>query len=220
MKSCPTCNRTFEDTLTFCLADGSLLSAPSDPQATQRMPASRKTDPPPTEVMSAAASSSSLPPTQPAINVKDLPPTIASPLPSTVKKHERSQALPIQRSTPFYIYPLAMVAGLAVGLLFNYPGFRHYGYYVPPLAILLTYGFVGVFFGYVWSQKGWKWGLWIVVIWWPVEVFLKLYYLRIHIEFGSWWFPFRLFALLILISITACIGAYLGAQLSLKRISR
>lgn len=38
MKSCPKCNRTFEDTFTFCLADGSLLSAPFDPQATQKLP--------------------------------------------------------------------------------------------------------------------------------------------------------------------------------------
>lgn len=30
MKSCPTCARTFEDTLTYCLVDGSILSAPSD----------------------------------------------------------------------------------------------------------------------------------------------------------------------------------------------
>jgi hypothetical protein len=28
MKRCPTCNRTFEDTLTYCLIDGSILSAP------------------------------------------------------------------------------------------------------------------------------------------------------------------------------------------------
>lgn len=30
MKSCPTCNRTFENALTFCLVDGSILSAPFD----------------------------------------------------------------------------------------------------------------------------------------------------------------------------------------------
>src|ERR1700704_849570 len=29
MKSCPTCNRTFENIMTFCLEDGSVLSAPS-----------------------------------------------------------------------------------------------------------------------------------------------------------------------------------------------
>lgn len=35
MKECPTCKRTYADeTTTFCLDDGSLLSAPFDPQAT------------------------------------------------------------------------------------------------------------------------------------------------------------------------------------------
>ena len=41
MKQCPQCNRTYADeTLTFCLADGALLSAPYDPQATQVLPSS------------------------------------------------------------------------------------------------------------------------------------------------------------------------------------
>lgn len=61
MKSCPACNRTFEDTFTFCLVDGSILSAPFDPQATREIPNRRNTSPPPTEVM--------------------LPPTILSPQP-------------------------------------------------------------------------------------------------------------------------------------------
>jgi hypothetical protein len=52
MKSCPTCNRTYADeTLTFCLVDGSILSAPFDPHGTLRIPASRSTDPAPTEVL-------------------------------------------------------------------------------------------------------------------------------------------------------------------------
>jgi hypothetical protein len=38
MKACPTCHRTYADeSLTYCLADGSLLSAPYDPEATQRL---------------------------------------------------------------------------------------------------------------------------------------------------------------------------------------
>jgi hypothetical protein len=38
MKTCPTCNRTYADeSLTYCLADGSLLSAPYDPEATHRL---------------------------------------------------------------------------------------------------------------------------------------------------------------------------------------
>jgi ketosteroid isomerase-like protein len=51
MKQCPTCNRTYADeTLTYCLADGSLLSAPYDPEATQRIPPPRTTNQPPTDV--------------------------------------------------------------------------------------------------------------------------------------------------------------------------
>ncbi len=47
MKTCPTCQRTFSDeSLTFCLVDGSVLSAPSDPNKTLVMPEPRVTDPP------------------------------------------------------------------------------------------------------------------------------------------------------------------------------
>lgn len=53
MKQCPACNRTYaDDSITFCLADGALLSASYDPDATQRIPA-RLTSPPPTEVLTA-----------------------------------------------------------------------------------------------------------------------------------------------------------------------
>jgi hypothetical protein len=66
MKSCPTCNRTFEDTLTYCLVDGSILSAPFDPQATVIIPDARKTDLPPTEVL---LKNSSLPSTMQASQI-------------------------------------------------------------------------------------------------------------------------------------------------------
>ena len=46
MKSCPTCNRTYpDDTLAFCLIDGSVLSAPYDARTEQP----RVNEPPPTE---------------------------------------------------------------------------------------------------------------------------------------------------------------------------
>lgn len=45
MKTCPTCQRTFEDTLTYCLVDGSILSAPFDPQATLALPQQNPTVP-------------------------------------------------------------------------------------------------------------------------------------------------------------------------------
>src|SRR5205814_3355817 len=49
MKSCPTCNRTFEDTMSFCLADGSILSAPFDPN-TGRQHTGAASKPPPTMI--------------------------------------------------------------------------------------------------------------------------------------------------------------------------
>lgn len=53
MKVCPTCRRTYDDTLTYCLSDGSLLSDGYDPQATLQYPEPRKTEPPPTEILPA-----------------------------------------------------------------------------------------------------------------------------------------------------------------------
>jgi formylglycine-generating enzyme required for sulfatase activity len=49
MKSCPTCNRTFDDAMTFCLVDGSILSAPfelrpGDRQATPQTANSDRTE--------------------------------------------------------------------------------------------------------------------------------------------------------------------------------
>jgi hypothetical protein len=54
MKRCPTCNRTYPDeTLAFCLVDGAVLSAPYEPGDTTRIPPTRQTNPPPTEVLGA-----------------------------------------------------------------------------------------------------------------------------------------------------------------------
>jgi hypothetical protein len=81
MKSCPACNRTFEDTFTFCLVDGSILSAPFDPQATREIPKRRNTNPPPTEVM--------------------LPPTMPSPQPGYTPPYS-SNAMPNPGHPPFF----------------------------------------------------------------------------------------------------------------------
>ena len=45
MKSCPTCNRAYADeTLIYCLDDGSTLSASYEPEVTQRLPQPRETN--------------------------------------------------------------------------------------------------------------------------------------------------------------------------------
>jgi hypothetical protein len=46
MKRCPQCNRTYADeSFSFCLADGTLLSAPYDPNATLIIPAQPSSSP-------------------------------------------------------------------------------------------------------------------------------------------------------------------------------
>ena len=79
MKSCPTCNRTFEDTFTFCLIDGSILSAPFDPTAPKPFESpAPDAGPAPTEVFNPAAGLDSLSPTR-AATPTDLQSTIAAP---------------------------------------------------------------------------------------------------------------------------------------------
>ncbi len=54
MKRCPACNRTYpDDTMAFCLEDGAVLSASYEPGETARIPPTRQTNPPPTEVLGA-----------------------------------------------------------------------------------------------------------------------------------------------------------------------
>jgi hypothetical protein len=80
MKSCPTCNRTYpDDTLAFCLMDGSVLSAPFDPATKPPELSARDTTPPRTEVLNAAAQSQPLRETKAASTPANLSPTITSP---------------------------------------------------------------------------------------------------------------------------------------------
>src|SRR5438132_11943801 len=97
MKSCPTCNRTYpDDTLAFCLIDGSILSAPYDPAATNPAGASRDSSPPATEVFNPGASLDSLPPTQAA--PKYAQSTIHAPFVPQPAKHQPQAA-----SVPEYV---------------------------------------------------------------------------------------------------------------------
>src|SRR5258708_14042138 len=79
MKHCPTCNRTFDDTMSFCLVDGTILSAPFDPHVTHQNTAGRQTDPAPTEILKSAANIADPTPTrQEEREPTLLPPTVAS----------------------------------------------------------------------------------------------------------------------------------------------
>lgn len=83
LKRCPECNRTYSDEgLSFCLADGALLSAPYDPQATEQFTVPRETDPPPTEVLP-----------QTPRTAEPVRPTIESPFVPAALKPEKARSL-------------------------------------------------------------------------------------------------------------------------------
>jgi hypothetical protein len=101
MKSCPECNRTFEDTFTFCLIDGSVLSAPIDPHATLVIPEARQTTPPPTEVLKLEETKQQIPPTiaSPKAEQKpqELASTIAAPAPAFEPAHIKAPPIRLAR---------------------------------------------------------------------------------------------------------------------------
>jgi hypothetical protein len=103
MKSCPTCNRTFEDTLTYCLIDGSILSAPFDPHATLVIPEPRQTKPPPTEILPVEETREEIQPTiaspQPERKPEELVSTIAAPAPKVELPHHSSSSSQSERES-------------------------------------------------------------------------------------------------------------------------
>jgi TonB family protein len=105
MKRCPSCNRTYADeSISFCLADGSLLSAPYD---------SSREEAPPTENMP-STTRQAVPPTQPS---KAPIPTITS----FPEQHRFTatdmQAIPSRRNRRPLFWTIAAVVGVAIFLI-------------------------------------------------------------------------------------------------------
>src|SRR5688572_20207197 len=113
MKKCPQCRRTYADeTLAFCLADGALLSAPYDPNATLVLPTPKD----PSDVASAKAS--------PRLEESAAPETLRMPAPGDLhaapKTTEVLRTLTVSesaqpRSNPLWLYLSIAFAGLFAG---------------------------------------------------------------------------------------------------------
>jgi len=95
MKSCPTCKRTFDDTMSFCLVDGSVLSAPFDANATQPAQNYRDSDPPPTMMNPTASADRAI---QAPKRYEELPQTVSSPtaVPGDVSTKTKREEKPSQ----------------------------------------------------------------------------------------------------------------------------
>ena len=107
MKSCPTCNRTYpDDTLAFCLVDGSVLSAPYDHQAAR--PYSRPHDSEyPTMEMSNAVSKTN--DTIPSLSAQPLFIQEAGGSSSSVKRSNKRWLI------VSLLVSLAVIVGLVIG---------------------------------------------------------------------------------------------------------
>lgn len=138
MKSCPTCNRTFEDTFTFCLIDGAILSAPFDPAETRTGPR-RSSEPPPTEVIRS--------PAKPADANPPLHSTIRAPAPQVPNLHQpkvapRKQSAVTTKVPLLFRLPLAARGLLAVVCILPWIFVTGWGWpwtvWYPPLAGVLA----------------------------------------------------------------------------------
>lgn len=106
MKRCPTCDRTYpDDTLAFCLIDGSVLSAPYDPQEPRRGPARGGGNSTRTQVLN---------PTVPNEPAPAIQPTIRAPLPQVPPL--KAGALPLPDSDERKSRAPWIIAGVAVFL--------------------------------------------------------------------------------------------------------
>ena len=114
MKSCPTCKRTFEDTFTFCLIDGSVLSAPYDPEAPHAVPTRRDTSPP-TEILTSDHQAPELAPTRVAIPADSSDQrTITTPAPARVQFDHATQSAASPRKSSSISKVLIAVAAVSV----------------------------------------------------------------------------------------------------------
>lgn len=221
MKSCPQCRRTYSDeTLSFCLEDGALLSAPYNPQETNA----------PTFVL----------------NATTLPPTVAAEVPTVVAERAEiptivSAPRPPQATENPSVSWKTYLAGLIISIVGEVIFFEFlYRYYYQAtediwLKIarnfndsitgtlvantvlstpynLVFYILLSFLLGFIWSQAKWKWGI-IAVI--P----------RIALIFYDFFsidppllpiFYVRMFIVTILYFLTACLFAYLGSRLKQK----
>ena len=111
VKICLTCNRTYADqSLNFCLDDGSTLVFSSDPRPTEGVPAPRSTIAAPTEVLHP----SSKPSLQSTIHAPAPPPYSAKGPPQSPVKRSNRLGLILGVGLPLMVI---LVVGLAVGLM-------------------------------------------------------------------------------------------------------
>lgn len=184
MKKCPQCNRTYsDDTLSFCLEDGALLSASYDHSETQSPTvAMNAPEIPPTvampEILPTVASN-----VAPTVAAQEIPTVVAHEIPTVVAERPR-ETQTAEEGVRWYIY----LAGFFIGFIYHIvmirvlsavlrlAGFQSF-FQFDAIAVTMTaiiFGSLGAILGFIWYRAKWKWGL--VIVWSELLVFLDFYY--------------------------------------------
>jgi hypothetical protein len=218
MKKCPECSRTYsDDTLSFCLEDGALLSASYDPNDTSSPTvAITAPDIPPT------VEANQIPPT---VAMQDIPPTVAS---NQIAPTTAAQEIPTvvaNARTPqtedkkvrwyiylagffiAFVYHIVMIRVLAAVLrLAGLESLFRYDAFVVTMTGIIIFGSLGVILGFIWFRAKWKWGLVIV---WSELLVLADYYYRSRFSVGF-------IVGFLFLTAFACAASWLGSSLRRK----
>lgn len=122
MKTCPDCKRTLDETLTYCLVDGTVLSAQDDSDEIPGVTVPNVTIPAPTVVLNPTTSPGSLRPPQLSTIVSPQPLQLYSPKQQSQLKQEQSRK-------PWLAIGIAISVGLilVVGAFVIFTQFRKEG---------------------------------------------------------------------------------------------
>ena len=239
MKKCPECSRTYSDeTLSFCLEDGALLSASTNFQKTE--PLYNAKDIPTvaiSEVEVPTRAAQKLAPTV-AVNEPEVPTSVADEIPTLVNSSRPDEQMD-KAGIGWKVYLAGLFISLIVDLVYNYLLFplyakatqepfkaimfkfddKYIGFLVANTLLstptfVFVYSLLAFVLGFVWSRGKWKWGI-IANI--PNMVF-TLYYIVIGLgdENSVPTYFIRLFVAAIIYIIAACLSAHIGARLSSK----
>jgi hypothetical protein len=227
MKKCPQCKRTYSDeTLSFCLDDGALLSAPFKALETNA----------PTVAIDAGE--------VPTVAAQEIPTVVANEVSTVAAPKEVPTAVNSPRPTEqvsnaglgWKVYLAGLLISLVVGLIYTYLLFPFYaeatldvfdsisksfndettgriiaGYLlITPLNMFVS-ALISFFLGFIWWRGKWKWGLVCEI---PNLGFL-IYYIAVDLSSGylSPGYYIRMVIAHILYILTALLFAQIGSRL-------
>ena len=185
MKKCPECSRTYsDDTLSFCLEDGSLLSASYDPDATQSPTVAINAPEIPTVEANQIPPTVAMPGIPPTVAAHQIPPTVAAAEIPTVVADKPRETLARDKKVRWYIYLagffIAIVYYFVMIIVTNDLGVARAIYYFfdfflnsdtdayrmhlnqalsGVVFVFIVFGSLGAMLGFKWHRAKWKWGM-------------------------------------------------------------